>query len=536
MSDILFSDFALLEARKSALKETAEELPVVYATNDSSCIFSDILFFTNNRNEAENKTLKNMKEAINSLKGETKPKLHVFVASKLKYDYDGETLNISDGKESMDIVNQSKYDTLVISRLGVLKSKTAKTVIRMLEDRGLLVLNPVNPSKTACDKYETYQLLEDIVPQPRSILMSKNILDNKEDYIKKMQKVYKNFSGKGDKDKDYEFVVKILDGHGGTGVSLVNGKEILSILQTMFAIDKNRLILIQNKEDADGGDIRVHVLTLKDKQIILAAMKRVKLDSDFRSNVSLGASATKVKLTPEQEQIALKAAKASKLPWCAVDIMPLKENINKPDRNNVVLELNSSPGTDGISSVIGENFINVLLSSLYDPDSFMIKSKELGYKESGEICFKNGIEPIPLTIKMDTGNGSKTPHIEVGDYHIDGTKIYFEIQGKEYSFDKVGSTKSIVGNEEIFRPNIMIDSLKIGDRMIKDVIVSIVKKRDKSTNMLLNRETIKRFNYVINPNERFICTKKMKKKDFILNNDTARKEDKNKDKKKSEEE
>ena len=91
------------------------------------------------------------------------------------------------------------------------------------------------------------------------------------------------------------------------------------------------------------------------KQKILAAMKRVKLSGDFRSNVSLGATAEPIKLTKEQEKIALETAKVSKLPWCAVDIMPLVENSNPELGDNVVLEINASPGTEGISEVIKEN-------------------------------------------------------------------------------------------------------------------------------------------------------------------------------------
>ena len=124
--------------------------------------------------------------------------------------------------------------------------------------------------------------------------------------------------------KDFTFVMKILDGHG-TGVAMCDGKKILAFLQMIFAIDPERKLILQKKEEADGGDIRVHVLTLRDKQIILACMKRVKLGGDFRSNVSLGAEAEPVKLTPEQGEIALRTA--SKLPWCAVDIMPLVKGI-----------------------------------------------------------------------------------------------------------------------------------------------------------------------------------------------------------------
>ena len=96
-------------------------------------------------------------------------------------------------------------------------------------------------------------------------------------------------------------------------------------------------------------------------------MKRVKLGGDFRSNVSLGAEAEPVKLTPEQEQIALRTAMLAKLRWCAVDIMPLVKGSNKELGDNVVLEINASPGTAGISDVIKKNFVNVLVNELNDP-------------------------------------------------------------------------------------------------------------------------------------------------------------------------
>ena len=117
----------------------------------------------------------------------------------------------------------------------------------------------------------------------------------------------------------------------------------------------------------------MHVLTLNDRQVILAVMKRVKLGGDFRSNISLGATAEKVKLTPEQEQIALKTAKLSKLPWCAVDIMPLVKGSNKELGDNVILEINASPGTAGISEVLGFNFVNILLNELTDPSLFQLQ-------------------------------------------------------------------------------------------------------------------------------------------------------------------
>ena len=193
--------------------------------------------------------------------------------------------------------------------------------------------------------------------------MTKDILYDEKQYEKAMKQVYPKWDiHNTDKNEKFPIVIKILDGHGGTGVALVDGKKAYAILQLIFAVNPDENILIQKKEEGDGGDIRVHVLTLRDKQIILGAMKRVKLGGDFRSNVSLGAEAEPIVLTPEQEQLALKVAMISELPWCAVDIMPLVKGSNKELGDNVILEINASPGTAGISEVLGFNFaINPLL-------------------------------------------------------------------------------------------------------------------------------------------------------------------------------
>ena len=87
------------------------------------------------------------------------------------------------------------------------------------------------------------------------------------------------------------------------------------------------------------------------------------------------ATAEKVKITKEQEEIALKVAKISGMPWCAVDIMPLVKGSNPEIGDNVVLEYNASPGTDGISEVIGENFMSILLREINDINQLVLAPK-----------------------------------------------------------------------------------------------------------------------------------------------------------------
>lgn len=503
---------------KNSPKNNPDHFEVIYADKIKKYtnIFKHIIVFTNNRDPKENKTLKNIYDAIDNLKKDkcpVIPELHVFVAAKMEADEREEEIVISDGKESFTIKEESNLDTLIFSRLSVQGEDQCEHIVELLQDRGFLVLNPVKYSTLACDKYETAVLFEKgNIPQPNFTLMTKDILYNEERYNDAMKSVYPNWNEKdSDKNEDLAFVVKILDGHGGTGVAMIDGKKILAWLQLIFAVDPERRLIIQKKEEADGGDIRVHVLTLRDKQVIIAAMKRIKLNNDFRSNVSLGASAEPVKLTSEQEQIALKVARLSRLPWCAVDIMPLVKGSNKELGDNVVLEINSSPGTAGITDVIEENFINILLNELDDPSQFLLQDKVAGYVEAVKINFGDGFEK-DLLAKLDTGNSSKASHIEVGKFVDDGKYVTFQMDGKKFKFKKIGESASVTGTQVHNRPIISIPGLTLGLRKLLNIPISIVESRErKTTNCLLNRETLSLLGYVVHPNKTHILTQEMEK-------------------------
>lgn len=499
-----------------------DEFEVIYAEYPKKYnnIFKHIIVFTNDRDTKNNKTLKNIEDAVKRLKkdkAEIIPEIHVFVAAEIQADDDAHEIIISDGDEEFKITNESNLDTLVFARLGVQDEDNAEHIVKVLQDRGFLVLNPVQYSALACNKYDSAVLFKKgNIPQPNFTLMTKDILYDEKQYNEAMKEVYPEWNEKdSDKNEELTFVMKILDGHGGTGVAMCDGKKILAFLQMIFAIDPERKLILQKKEEADGGDIRVHVLTLRDKQVILAQMKRVKLGGDFRSNVSLGAEAEPVKLTPEQEQIALKTAQLSKLPWCAVDIMPLVKGSNKEIGDNVVLEINASPGTDGISEVIEENFVNVLLNELTDPSLFYLQEKTAGFIESVTVKFDDDSSKEFLA-KLDTGNSTKASCLEVGEFTEKGKNVSFTLDGKTYTYEVIDHSKAKAGEEVYERPVIMVPEITCGLRKLKNVPVAIVKSRDnKTTNMLLNRDTMSKLGYVINPNTAHILTKEMEKVKII---------------------
>ena len=515
----LKENLELLQEKSEPIK-TKDRLEVVYAEHkDYKNIFKNIIVFTNNRDSDKNKTLKNIEEAIDNLKKakcKIIPKLYTFVSDEITYSTDDSgILTITDGDLTLDFKTISNVDTLVFSRLGVQGRDNCEHVVSLLQDRGFLVLNPVRYSELASNKYDTAVLLrKGEIPQPRFCSMTKSILYDEEQYLESMRDVYPEWSKDPDKNEDFKLVCKILDGHGGTGVFMTDGKKLNAILQTIFAVDPERQLIIQRKEEGDGGDIRVHVLTLRDEQKILACMKRQQLGGDFRSNVSLGAEAIKVELTDEQEQIALRAAKISRLPWCAVDIMPLKKGSNKEVGDNVVLELNASPGTDGISEVIGFNFINVLLNELDDPKKFYLQDKVAGFLETVDIAMVDS--SASLLAKLDTGNGAVASHLEVGDYEEKDGKVTFKFNGKSITMKVIGHSKAVTGTQEHNRPIVVAKSISLGMRKQYDIPIAIVRSRDgKSSNVLINRELLSWLGYVVSPSQTHILTPEMEKVKII---------------------
>ena len=472
--------------------------------NDNKYFFKNILFFTNDRDAESNKTLKNLEKAVKGKGVEIFP----FVAEEVDYKATDDEIEWSDNQNKYKVDEQSNVDTIVITRLGVQDSEECMELIKELQDWGFFVINPIQSAKKASNKYQSSVLMERYeIPQPRFTLISKNdIMKGEESLKKKLKEIYPQIGKDEEADKKLEYVVKILDGHGGTGVTMQTGKTILSMLQMVFAVDEERELLVQKKEEADGGDIRVHVLTMRTHQKILAQMKRKKIGGDFRSNVSLGATAEKVTLTPEQEEIALKVAKISGMPWCAVDIMPLVKGSNPEIGDNVVLEYNASPGTDGISEVIGENFMGILLKEINDINQLVLQPKSIGYLENVNFTFdpEDDEEEIELEAKFDTGNGAKATTIGCEKVEQKGHQVIATIEGKEYKFKLEGESNAIVGQVTEDRPTVLIPCIRIGSRKLLNVECALVDNRNKKQKVLINRDVMSKMAYLINPAKKHV--------------------------------
>lgn len=132
-------------------------------------------------------------------------------------------------------------------------------------------------------------------------------------------------------------VIKLLEGTQGKGVVLAEtNKAAESVIDAFRKLSAHFLVQEYIKE-ANGADIRCFVIGDK----VVASMIRQGVEGEFRSNLHQGGSAKMVKITPEERSTATRAAKAMGLKVCGVDIL-------RSNHGPVVMEVNSSPGLEGI--------------------------------------------------------------------------------------------------------------------------------------------------------------------------------------------
>lgn len=137
-------------------------------------------------------------------------------------------------------------------------------------------------------------------------------------------------------------VIKLLEGTQGIGVILAEThKSAKSVIESFLALKANILVQEFIKE-AGGADIRAFIVDGK----IVGAMKRQGLPGEFRSNLHRGGSANVIELTKEERETAIKAAKKLGLSIAGVDML-------QSSRGPLVMEVNSSPGLEGIEGATG---------------------------------------------------------------------------------------------------------------------------------------------------------------------------------------
>lgn len=148
-------------------------------------------------------------------------------------------------------------------------------------------------------------------------------------------------------------VIKLLEGTQGKGVVLAEtAKAAESVINAFKSLRANILVQEFIKE-ADGKDIRCFVIDGK----VVGSIQRQAVPGEFRANLHLGGSASSVKITAEERKIAVSAAKTMGLQVAGVDII-------RSGSGPKVLEINSSPGLEGIELITGKDIAGLMIECI----------------------------------------------------------------------------------------------------------------------------------------------------------------------------
>jgi ribosomal protein S6--L-glutamate ligase len=226
------------------------------------------------------------------------------------------------------------YDA-VIPRIGASVTFYGTAVLRQLEMMGVYPVNESVAISRSRDKLRSLQLLA-----RKGIGLPVTVFAHR---TSQADEILEMIGGA-------PVIIKLLEGTQGIGVVLgETQKAAESIIQAFGGVNTNILVQEFIKE-AGGEDIRCIVLGDK----VVATMKRKGKEGDFRSNIHRGGTASKVKITPQERATAVGAAKAMGLNFCGVDML-------RSNHGPVVMEVNSSPGLEGMEKATGIDVADQLI-------------------------------------------------------------------------------------------------------------------------------------------------------------------------------
>lgn len=228
----------------------------------------------------------------------------------------------------------ARYDA-VIPRIGASITFYGTAVVRQFEMMGTFCLNSSMSITRSRDKFRSLQFLSRKgIDLP--ITGFAHSPDDIEDLIQMVGGT--------------PLIIKLIEGTQGIGVVLAETKKAAeSVIQAFLGLKVN--ILIQEFiGETQGRDIRCFVIGNK----VVATMQREARPGDFRSNVHRGGTTKLIKITPQEREISINAAKALGLNVTGVDLLRSK-------RGPLVLEVNSSPGLEGIENITKKDIAGMII-------------------------------------------------------------------------------------------------------------------------------------------------------------------------------
>lgn len=246
----------------------------------------------------------------------------------------------------------SDYDA-VIPRIGASVTFYGTAVLRQFEVMGVYTPNPSDAILRARDKLRCHQLLaREGIGLPRTVFG-----DNPDDTADLLRMLGRP-----------PHVIKLNEGTQGTGVILAerasSSRSVIEAFRGLFA----NFLVQEFIAESKGADIRCFVVGGK----VVAAMRRQARKGEFRSNLHRGGTAKKVDLSPAEVDTSIRAARVLGLNVAGVDLLRSK-------RGPLVLEVNSSPGLEGIEGATQEDVAGRIIDYV---DAAMRRSRNRAARQS----------------------------------------------------------------------------------------------------------------------------------------------------------
>ncbi|TSE08024.1 MULTISPECIES: 30S ribosomal protein S6--L-glutamate ligase [Aquimarina] len=223
----------------------------------------------------------------------------------------------------------------VIPRIGSSITFYGTAVVRQFEMMNVFTTLKSQALIQSRDKLRSLQILS-----KAGLGLPKTVFTN---YSKDVSEVISHVGGA-------PLIIKLLEGTQGLGVVLAETKTAAESVLEAFNGLQARVIVQEFIKEAKGADVRAFVV---DGQVV-GAMKRQGKEGEFRSNLHRGGTASVINLTRHEEQAAIMAAKALKMGVAGVDLL-------QSNRGPLILEVNSSPGLEGIETATGRDIAKSII-------------------------------------------------------------------------------------------------------------------------------------------------------------------------------
>lgn len=258
-------------------------------------------------------------------------------------------------KHNVEVVNHTKCDIViekknpmiyyngkliedadaVIPRIGASVTFYGTAVVRQFEMKRVFTTTESQALVRSRDKLRSLQILA-----RAGLGLPKTVFTN---YSRNVKNIIEQAGGA-------PVIIKLLEGTQGIGVILTETRKAAESVIEAFNNLQARVIVQEYIKEAGGADIRAFVVDGR----IVGAMKRQAKEGEFRSNLHRGGTASVITLTDEEETAALKAAKAMSLDIAGVDML-------QSSRGPLILEVNSSPGLEGIEKATGKDIATEII-------------------------------------------------------------------------------------------------------------------------------------------------------------------------------